>query len=71
MSNENQFSFQASFPVQTSAADLLRGYLQYCKCCTFCFVTQLLSEAGRLKWVRASSEFINFVFIQDKMKSYM
>ena len=46
MSNENQIFFQTSFPVQTSTADLLRGYLQYCKCCTFCFVTQLLSLGG-------------------------
>ena len=28
----------------------LRAYLQYCKCCIYCFVIQLLSEPDKLNW---------------------
>ena len=28
----------------------LRAYLQYCKCCIYCFAIQLLSEPDKLNW---------------------
>ena len=46
------FSFQIRCPRMyqdfMSSPNLVRAYLQYCKCCTFYFVIQLLSEPDKL-----------------------
>ena len=43
--------------------DFNRAYLQYCKCCTFYFVIQLLSEPGKKKLVVLVQRL--FMLVQD------